>query len=82
MDSIVHLEKRQDAAVAQIGWNRLAMRFAIHCAIKQNGAKDLRAREGGCADDSNTHFMDKAEHMRLICPTAIGNAIGAKSAWG
>ena len=63
LKTLINLQKRHDAAIAQSVWHWLAVRIAVHCALKQDGTQDLFAGKAWRCDDARTHVMDKSEHF-------------------
>src|SRR5262249_35249251 len=55
--------------------NRLAVDLAVHRPLEQDRADDLAAGEAGRRDDAAPHLVDEAEHLLVVRPCAVLDAI-------
>jgi hypothetical protein len=75
-EALIDLENGHDVFyVPQIVCCRLASKFTIHGAFKQDGGKNPRAAEGGAHDNACAHFVHQREHAFLVGPGARIDAI-------
>src|SRR5262245_47448969 len=78
---LVHLQERPHALhVPAIVRGRLALDAAIHGVLEQDGAEDSLAGEGRARDDARAHLMHEREHLFLVGPRAVLDAVGPERA--
>src|SRR5262245_34632883 len=80
-EPLVHLEERHDPLHApQILRGRLTLDAAVHGVLEQDGGQDPLAREDRARDDARTHLMHEREHLFLVGPRAVLDAVGPERA--
>jgi hypothetical protein len=78
-EALVDLQEGHDVLdVPQVARRRLSVDLAIHRVLEQDGAEDPIAVECRRGDDPGTHFVDDGEHLVVVGPGVLGNAIQAQ----
>ncbi len=82
LKALVDLQERHHGAlVPQIGGGRDAVDLAVHRLLEEDRAEDAVVERGGL-DDSGAHLVHQVEHLVLVGPLVLGDAVQAQGLGG
>src|ERR1700729_442316 len=84
LEPLIDLDDRNDAAfLPQVSRDWLALRLAVHRALKQDGGNDLVAGKGGRGDDAHAHLVHQLVHLGVVAfVVAVRNSVEPQRAGG
>jgi hypothetical protein len=82
LQALVDLDERHDSEVDQRLRGRLACDLPIHRPLEQDGPDHLAVAEAGRRDDPLTHLVDQVEHLLIVAPSALLDAVALERLGG
>ena len=83
LQALIHLEEGDDLLdLPQVVGAVSALDHPVHGVLKEDGAQDMLAGEGGGGDDPASHLVDEGEHLLVAVIGALLHAVGPEGLGG